>query len=59
MKTEFTKEREILHQKVEVLHELATDAWELCGGTYEDNLNGTVNYFSLNGKSFKMTIEKF
>lgn len=58
MKTDFTNEREIILQKAEELHDLAVAACEICGGTYEENLDGAINYFNFNGKRFKMIIEK-
>ena len=58
MKTKFIKEQEILRQKVEELHELIVSTCEMYEGTYEENLDGATNYFNLNGKCFKMTIEK-
>ena len=58
MKNEFLNEREILVQKLEGLHELTVEACKLFGGTYEENLNGAINYFNFNGIHFKMIIEK-
>jgi hypothetical protein len=58
MKIEFVKEQEVLCRKAEELHELTVSTCEMCGGTYEENLDGAINYFNLNGKRFKMTIEK-
>lgn len=58
MKNKFLNEREILIQKIEELHELTVEAYEVFGGTYEENLNGAINYFNFNGTHFKMTIEK-
>ena len=58
MKTTFIKEQEVLCQKAEELHKLTTSTCEMCGGTYEENLDGATNYFNLNGKCFKMTVEK-
>jgi hypothetical protein len=58
MKNEFLAEREIIMQKAEELHELTTNTCKMCGGSYEENLNGAINYFILNNKRFKMTIEK-
>ena len=58
MKNEFINEREILLQKVEELHDLTVATCEMCGDSYEENLNGAINYFILNDKRFKMTIEK-
>lgn len=57
MKIEFAKEQEVLCRKAEELHELTVSTCEMCGGTYEENLDGAINYFNLNGKRFKMTIE--
>jgi len=58
MKNEFLNEQKILKQKVEELHDLTITTCEMCGGTYEENLNGASNYFNLNGERFKITIEK-
>lgn len=57
MKIEFAKEQEVLCRKAKELHKLTVSTCEMCGGTYEENLDGVINYFNLNGKHFKMTIE--
>ena len=58
MKDNFVNECEFLKQKVEELHELTVDTCEMCGDSYSENLNGATNYFMIDGKRFKMTIEK-
>lgn len=57
MKDEFVN-LTILKQQAEELHELTISTCEMCGGTYEENLNGAITFFKLNGERFKITIEK-
>lgn len=50
--------KKVLIKQAEELHDLTTTTCELCGGEYEENLNTATSYFMLNGKRFKMTIER-
>lgn len=58
MKDNFVNNCEILKEQAAELHALIMYTCEMCGGTYEENLNGAEAYFSLNGKHFKMLIKK-
>jgi hypothetical protein len=58
MKDEFVNYNNLLREKVDELHSLTADTCEMCGGTYVENLNGAINYFSIDGKRFKMTVTK-
>ena len=54
----YEAQKEVLLNKVEELHDLAVDACELCGGSYEENLGDSESVFVLNGVRFRMTIKK-
>jgi hypothetical protein len=58
MKDKFLNEQETLKYQVDKIHDLVIDACDICGGSYEDNLNGAASYFTLNKEHFKITIEK-
>lgn len=58
MKNEFVNNCEILRRQASELHYLTVSTCEMCGGSYEENLNGAMAYFSINGERFKITIEK-
>ena len=58
MKDEFVNYNNLLMEKAGELHNLTVDTCEMCGGAYVENLDGAINYFSIDGKRFKMTITK-
>lgn len=58
MQKTYEKNREILKQKAEELHDLTVTTCKMCGDSYENNLIGATNFFILNGHRFKMTIDK-
>ncbi len=58
MKDEFVNYNNFLRDKAGELHSLTVATCETCGGTYVENLHGAINYFSIDGECFKMTIEK-
>lgn len=47
-----------LYKQMDAIDELTKDTCEMCGGTYEENLDGAQSYFVLNGVRFKVTIQK-
>lgn len=58
MKNEFISNLEILKHQAAELHRLTVATCEMCGGSYEENLDGAESYFNLNGERFKMIIKK-
>jgi hypothetical protein len=58
MKNEFANNLEVLKQQAIELHSLTVATCEMCGGSYEKNLNGAIVYFDLNDTHFKLTIVK-
>lgn len=58
MENKFINDQEVLIRAVKELHEFTLNACELLGGSYEENLNGAINYFTFNDTHFKMIIEK-
>ena len=49
---------EVLKQQAIELDDLTRATCEMCGGSYNENLNGATSYFNLNNERFKITIEK-
>ena len=49
---------EVLKQQVVKIDDLTKATCEMCGGSYNENLNGATSYFNLNNEHFKITIEK-
>ena len=58
MKNNSTINCEVLKQQAVELDNLTNTTCEMCGGSYNENLNGATSYFTLNNEHFKMTIEK-
>lgn len=58
MKNNSTINYEVLKEQAAELHALTMSTCEMCGGTYEENLDGAEAYFSLNGEHFKMLVKK-
>lgn len=58
MKNEFVNNCKILKEQAEKLHDLTISTCKMCGGDYEENLNGATSYFLINDQRFKITIEK-
>ena len=50
--------KNILIKQAEELHDLTVTTCEMCGGSYEENLDTATTYFLVNGKRFKMTIKR-
>lgn len=58
MNNTFSDEFYTLNAQVADIHNLTVTTCNMCGGSYAENLNGTVSYFSLGGKQFKLTINQ-
>lgn len=58
MNNNFTDKLKTLDNQVAEIHNLTIDTCKMCGGTYEENLDGATAYFNINGEHFKITIEK-
>jgi hypothetical protein len=58
MNNNFSDEFFTLSAQATDIHNLTVDTCNMCGGSYAENLNGTVSYFSLDGKQFKLTINE-
>jgi hypothetical protein len=58
MNNTFNDEFYVLSDQVAAIHTLTVDTCKMCGGTYAENLDGTVSYFSLGDKQFKLVINQ-
>ena len=47
-----------LIEQVKAIHELTIDACDMCGGTYEENLDGAEAYFTLGDTRFVISITR-
>ena len=47
-----------LIEQITSIHELTKDTCEICGGSYEENLDGAQAYFILNGVRFALTVSR-
>ena len=54
----YEENKKTLIKQIEKLHDLTVSTCEMCGGTYEENIDGGTAYFLLNGKHFKILIER-
>ena len=46
-----------LRKQVEEIISLTDDTCDMCGGTFEENLNGAIAYFTVGKKRYKMEIK--
>ena len=58
MNNTFIDELNILNAQINELHDLTITTCDMCGGSYAENLNGAVSYFTVDDKRFKITVEQ-